>query len=97
MSVEGELFDLKPVVSASGSRYRAVDGTDTGFWSKGERALVTVRGKELPECMAVRVPALPFTARGQEPGWMITIDFEIDAEGRLVLHTHRGECIIARR
>jgi heat shock protein HslJ/membrane-bound inhibitor of C-type lysozyme len=74
MVVGGEAFDLKPVVSASGARYRAVDGTDTGFWSKGERALVTVRGKELPECRAVREPELSFTARGQEPGWMITID-----------------------
>jgi heat shock protein HslJ len=26
-----------------------------------------------------------------------TARFEIDAEGRLVLHTHRGESIIARR
>jgi len=69
-----EVFDLKPVVSASGARYRSVDGTETGFWSKGERALVTVRGKELPECRAVREPELPFTARGQEPGWMITMD-----------------------
>jgi heat shock protein HslJ len=74
MVAGGEVFDLKPVVSASGARYRAVDGTETGFWSKGERALVTVRGKELPECLAVREPALLFTARGQEPGWMITID-----------------------
>ena len=74
MVVGGEAFDLKPVVSASGARYRAVDGTETGFWSKGERALVTVRGKELPECRAVREPELPFTARGQEPGWMITMD-----------------------
>ncbi len=72
--VGGEVFGLKPVVSASGARYRAVDGTDTGFWSKEGRALVTVRGKELPECLAVREPELPFTARGQEPGWMITID-----------------------
>jgi len=74
MVVGAETFDLKPVVSASGARYRAVDGTETGFWSKGARALVTVRGKELPECRAVREPELPFTARGQEPGWMITID-----------------------
>jgi heat shock protein HslJ/membrane-bound inhibitor of C-type lysozyme len=74
MVVGGELFDLKPVASASGARYRAVDGTETGFWSKGERALATVRGKELPECLAVREPELPFTARGQEPGWMITIN-----------------------
>jgi heat shock protein HslJ len=74
MVVGGETFDLKPVASASGARYRAVDGADTGFWSKGERALVTVRGEDLPECLAVREPDLPFTARGQEPGWMITMD-----------------------
>jgi heat shock protein HslJ/membrane-bound inhibitor of C-type lysozyme len=74
LTVGGEVFELKPVVSASGARYRAVDGSDTGFWSKGERARATVRGRELPECLAVREPELPFTARGQEPGWMITID-----------------------
>jgi heat shock protein HslJ/membrane-bound inhibitor of C-type lysozyme len=74
MNVAGESFDLKPVVSASGARYTAVDDTATGFWSKGARALVTVRGRELPECLALREPELPFTARGQEPGWMIRID-----------------------
>jgi heat shock protein HslJ/membrane-bound inhibitor of C-type lysozyme len=74
MNVAGESFDLKPAVSASGARYTAVDETATGFWSKGERALVTVRGRELPECRALREPELPFTARGQEPGWMIRID-----------------------
>jgi len=74
MNVAGESFDLKPAVSASGARYTAVDETATGFWSKGERALVTVRGRELPECLALREPELPFTARGQEPGWMIRID-----------------------
>ncbi len=31
-------------------------------------------GKGLPEDQAVLEPRLPFTARGQEPGWMITID-----------------------
>ena len=61
-------------MSASGARYTAMDKTATDFWSKGERALVTVRGRQLPECRALREPALPFTARGQEPGWMITID-----------------------
>jgi heat shock protein HslJ/membrane-bound inhibitor of C-type lysozyme len=74
LAAGGEVFELKPVASASGARYRALDGTETVFWSKGERALVSVRGRELPECRAVREPALPFTARGQEPGWMITIE-----------------------
>jgi hypothetical protein len=35
-----------------------------------------IRGskKVLPSCQAIREPKLPFTARGQEPGWMITND-----------------------
>mgnify|MGYP001818015786 FL=1 len=74
MNVAGESFDLKPALSASGARYTAVDDTTTGFWSKAERALVTVRGRELAECRILQAPELPFTARGQEPGWMITID-----------------------
>jgi heat shock protein HslJ/membrane-bound inhibitor of C-type lysozyme len=74
MDVAGESFNLQPAVSASGARYTAVDGRDTAFWSKGGQALVTVRGRELPECGTLREPELPFTARGQEPGWMITID-----------------------
>lgn len=72
--VAGTAFNLKPVVSASGARYESLDGTDTGIWSKGDRARVTVRGVDLPKCRAVAAPELPFTARGQEPGWMITID-----------------------
>jgi len=74
MIVRGEAFDLKPAVSACGDRYDALDGTDTRFWSKGDRAVVTVRGVDLPQCRAVVEPRLPFTARGQEPGWMIRID-----------------------
>ena len=74
LEIASESFDLKPAVSASGARYTAVDGTATAFWSKGDRALVTVRARELPECRALREPELPFTARGQEPGWMIRID-----------------------
>ena len=35
---------------------------------------MTVRGVGLPECRAVTAPELPFTARGQEPGWLIRID-----------------------
>jgi heat shock protein HslJ len=76
MIVRGEAFDLKPTVSASGACYEALDGTDTRFcfWSEGYRAKVTVRGVGLPECRAITAPELPFTARGQEPGWLIKID-----------------------
>jgi heat shock protein HslJ len=76
MIVRSEAFDLEPAVSASGACYGTLDGKDTRFcfWSEGARARVTVRGVGLPECRAITEPELPFTARGQEPGWAIKID-----------------------
>ena len=71
--VGGRSFELKPVVAASGARYQALDDGDTSFWSKGDRAMVVAHGVALPECRAVTAPGLPFSARGQEPGWQITI------------------------
>lgn len=58
MIVGGEAFDLQPAVSASGDCYEALDGTDTRFWSKGEgdRARVTVRGVDLPQCRDITEP-----------------------------------------
>ena len=35
---------------------------------------MTVRGGDFPECRIPGEPELSFTARGQEPGWLVTID-----------------------
>jgi heat shock protein HslJ len=64
----------QPMTPAPGARQQAVDGPGTGSPSKAETASVSEHGKALPESQPVREPELPFTARGQEPGWMITID-----------------------
>jgi uncharacterized membrane protein/uncharacterized lipoprotein YbaY len=71
-----EVFALTLQTSASGARYVAADETGTEFWSKGEEATVTVRGETLPSCARVTEPGLPFVARGQEPGWSLSIDSE---------------------
>lgn len=73
MIVDGTIFDLQPAVAASGARYEALVDPSTGFWSKGDRATAEVRGETLPECERISGPELPFTARGQEPGWMVRI------------------------
>jgi heat shock protein HslJ/membrane-bound inhibitor of C-type lysozyme len=73
MIVDGENFDLAPVVSASGARYEALDDPETSFWSQGDRAMVAVRSETLPGCQVISGPALPFTARGQEPSWMLEV------------------------
>lgn len=48
-----ETFEFRQVMAASGTRYIAVDDPTTLFWSKGNRARLTVRGKEYPECSPV--------------------------------------------
>ena len=69
-----DVFDLQSVPAASGARYSDAQTPETALWSKGNTALVTVKGRDLPECQPVITPAaLPLTARGNEPGWVLTL------------------------
>lgn len=81
LRVEGADFVLSPVTTASGAKY-VVAGADpeTGFWSKGGRGLLTLRGVEYPECTQTGEDSEPpagvpanWAARGQEPGWSLTL------------------------
>lgn len=73
LRAEGRDIPLMQVESASGARYDAVNEPGTGFWSKGESALVRLNGTELPECSGVLPPAeRPYRARGNEPGWHVS-------------------------
>lgn len=68
------LTSLAPAVSASGARFVATDGRDTSFWSKGERALLTVGGEEFPECQSIPATGTPsYVARGVAPDWTLSI------------------------
>jgi len=57
----GRVFDLKPVVAASG-RVPAVDETTPASGARGARAR-HVRGKELPDCRAIGNPISPSPPR----------------------------------
>ena len=74
LRVGPQIFDLPPVEAASGAKFS--DGAGTGFWSKGNRATVTLGGVDLPECLPVIAPTLPLVARGNEPGWVVTLAHE---------------------
>lgn len=74
LRVDGRLFDLAPAPAASGVRYSDGQTPVTEFRSKGDRALVTLEGRSLPECGHAAPPALlPLVARGNEPGWVLTL------------------------
>jgi membrane-bound inhibitor of C-type lysozyme len=50
LNVGAETFTLNPVPSASGAKYEAEGDPATTFWSKGDKATLTIRGQALPEC-----------------------------------------------
>lgn len=65
---------LKPQESASGALYVAPGDNETRFWSKGEKATLTIQGQTYPECLQAGDVAMPFEARGNEPFWHATIE-----------------------
>ncbi|TNF63484.1 MAG: META domain-containing protein [Rhodobacteraceae bacterium] len=65
---------LTQIEAASGARYVAEGDDSTGIWSKGDNALVTLSGAELPECFKLVPPdAAPYRAGGIEPGWSVRL------------------------
>lgn len=50
LQVGDEEFTLREVESASGAKYEAEDDSATSFWSKGDSAMITLHGTQLPEC-----------------------------------------------
>ncbi len=69
LTIDGQRYTLRPVPAASGAKY-AGDGGN-GFWSKGDRASLTLAGQAQPECERQTAAAAPLKARGNEPGWQL--------------------------
>ncbi len=86
LALAGEVAAMRPESAASGARYVAIDGSEIEFWSRGDEAMVTWRGAVLDDCERLTAPDLPFTARGQEPGW----DLRIEEDG-LTLRINYGQ------
>ncbi|MDT8856980.1 META domain-containing protein [Paracoccaceae bacterium Fryx2] len=74
LRIGAETFVLAPDIAASGARYADGKSSETAVHTKGNRALVTLRGQTLPECAPMLEPdLLPLTVRGNEPGWVLTL------------------------
>jgi heat shock protein HslJ/uncharacterized lipoprotein YbaY len=73
MTVDGDRYEMNPVVSASGARYEAAGDPATTLWVKGDRATLTLRGETLPECAVVRDAPDAVRARGNEPNWRLDL------------------------
>ncbi len=54
MQVGDRQYHLRRAIAASGARYVAEEDGAVSFWSKGDRATVTLDQETLPECVPVR-------------------------------------------
>jgi putative lipoprotein len=60
-------FALRPAEAASGAKYEAVGDPSTTFWSKGDRAMLVVKGQNYPECVRTGAAAPASRANGNDP------------------------------
>jgi len=75
--IAGARLRLVPEEAASGSRFVDPENRDTWVWTKGDAALVSLDGEELPECdLLVPVEMLPYGAQGNEPFWTLELTRE---------------------
>ena len=74
LETETDRLILSQVPAASGAKFEDPADSGTFYWSRGDTALVSLAGEELPECVAVPPePDQPYRARGTEPFWSLTI------------------------
>jgi heat shock protein HslJ/membrane-bound inhibitor of C-type lysozyme len=64
-------FALRPVEAASGAKYEALGDPSTTFWSRGDRAMLAVKGQGYPECLRVDATAPASRASGKDPAVML--------------------------
>jgi heat shock protein HslJ/uncharacterized lipoprotein YbaY len=75
MDTGAERLILQSVPAASGARYEAGGDPGTWFWNRGDGALVSLAGVELPECrMSFPIDGTPYRAGGNEPFWSVTVE-----------------------
>lgn len=74
LQVAGDRYRMLPVRSASGARFEAEGDPSTRFFSKGENALLILRGQPYPECVPPGMLPQPFIARGNEPFWDLRME-----------------------
>lgn len=84
LTIEDKSYQLTQTESASGSKYIAQNKAVT-FWQKGDSASLEINGQRYSNCEKVTLQQstassnrvnLPFTARGNEPGWLLSLSQE---------------------
>jgi putative lipoprotein len=86
LHINGADLQLKQMTAASGARYA---NERAEFWSKGEEASITLDGETFTNChnkpeqlpwAEAKARGIDFRATGNEPGWLLEIDADLQIE-----------------
>jgi len=86
MELGDQRYPLIEAIAASGAKYEAEGDPSTYFWSKGDQAMISIKGQDLPDCTLVPPVSPRYTAAGNEPGWSLSI-----SDGQITLLTDYGQ------
>ncbi|NKX43538.1 META domain-containing protein [Roseicyclus persicicus] len=72
----GDRLVLQSFPAASGARYELPGDPGTSFWTRGEGALVSLGGTNLPDCRLSfpMTDTTAYRAGGNEPFWSVTVE-----------------------
>lgn len=73
LRMRGRDIVMTQAVSASGARFISEGEEQIEFWEKGGEATLSIDGSDVANCQRMTVPDQTYRARGNEPGWSVTI------------------------
>ena len=76
LRLRGRDVEMEQVQSGSGSKFVSVGEDAIEFWGKGRDAMLSISGEKIADCTEVPENEAPYTARGNEPGWTVTVGAE---------------------
>lgn len=78
LRMRGRDIIMTQAMSASGARFvsEAGDGDEIEFWEKGGEAMLSINGSKVADCQRMDEPDPSYRARGNEPGWTVTLGKE---------------------
>lgn len=89
IEVAGQRHLLQAQRSASGARYASLAHPGTSFWSKGDRAMLVIKGQAYPECVTVAAQRAA-DASGQPPRDLTVREWVVERiDGRGVVDSSR--------
>src|SRR6056297_75681 len=79
LRLQGRDIVMTQAMAASGARFVSEGEDDIEFWEKGGEAILSINGSKVAECQRMSAPDQTYRARGNEPGWTVTLgDQEVE-------------------